>query len=867
MMSFAARARRCILVLVLAYGLMPSMSGFMRVAMIVAASSARLSDRYDELRRSEQRRLQSASGSATGVIVTDTNLLDEPTDLLRNWNPNGSFSTPHPSDLWAMVLSPEDQSFFLMMDSAVWNLSINATIASAPNSSVVDVTLFSGPYSNDQFGNSGFAIVNLSSGAPRRILYRVNNTNKTLLAVGLEGQQPQSSVRNLSDWLSADMPNAMKIISLASNPRRPILYLSSGTNLFKMDFDGLQFTDRVPLTKWVGPAELSSSKTFRDSTNPDDVRFKEAFLSTYGISSDGKLLYVADRGNNVIRRVETATGAVETIAGRGLQGTDSNTGGGRPCETLLDRPQGLALTSDDCYLFVAEFGGGRILVISFNSTGHAVSVRPIASFKRENWEDWIFFSMAISPQDEWLYVGAYGRRLFRFPINKTALPSCHPHPSPGSSSPPSNGKRIVSITIAVALPLLALFVVLACIIRRFPKMVGKAPAVPQLLGASSLTACVTESVALESSAREGRQGYLKLPPSGLKFYKFSEIASACDEFSLSRLVGSGGAAEVYKGVLNNGEVVAIKLMKGELTQSRFRQFQDELDVLSTLRHSHLCSILGYATEVSEGGGSRSVLVYPFIEGGTLHDRLHCLSALDENDGYKKPVTHDRHNSESPSPAPLRWNDRVAIAVQIAKALRYLHEEVDPPIIHRDVKSKNILLGGGGRSGMRAYLADFGLAKLGRSIFEDETRTDAVETYHVSGTPGYIAPEYYRDYKLTPKNDVYAFGIVLLELVTGHKAFSPNLADEDGSKTLGSWAKRMLPNTGLRDMESATIAVREIADATMEKGGPLNWRSVRRMLELSMQCIIEEPERRPKMSVVLENLAGLNEAPQGSERID
>ncbi|GBG73513.1 hypothetical protein CBR_g16856 [Chara braunii] len=274
---------------------------------------------------------------------------------------------------------------------------------------------------------------------------------------------------------------------------------------------------------------------------------------------------------------------------------------------------------------------------------------------------------------------------------------------------------------------------------------------------------------------------------------FSVLEKATDGFHRRfRVVGArGGFGDVYRASLpaiagsSEKVLVAIKVMRGDLNQVKRKQFLAEVKTLSCARHAHLCKLSGYCVE----RGS-VILVYPFISGGSLFDRLHrrrrggakqlhagvTSSAIAAGTAAPNrcPPVLPLPPSPAPPPPPrpdhlvLNWRSRVHVAQQIGIALRYLHEELDPPLLHRDVKSSNVLVEGTGEH-VRAYLADFGLARLGNPSLRGERGRETVKTNYRAGTIGYMAPEYAIGLKLTAKNDVYAFGVILLEIVTGKKA--------------------------------------------------------------------------------------------------
>ncbi|CAN4116214.1 unnamed protein product [Withania somnifera] len=218
----------------------------------------------------------------------------------------------------------------------------------------------------------------------------------------------------------------------------------------------------------------------------------------------------------------------------------------------------------------------------------------------------------------------------------------------------------------------------------------------------------------------------------LKRYTFKELRTATDNFSSKRILGRGGFGVVYKACLNNGTVVAVKRLNDYNAVGGENQFQTEVELISLAVHRNLLCLLGFCSTESE-----RLLVYPYMPNGSVASRLKVHI-------YGKPV--------------LDWSRRKKIAQGTARGLVYLHEQCDPKIIHRDVKAANILLD----EEFEAVVGDFGLAKL-------LDHRDSHVTTAVRGTIGHIAPEYLSTGQSSEKTDVFGFGILLLELITGQKA--------------------------------------------------------------------------------------------------
>ncbi|KAK7346441.1 hypothetical protein VNO80_20960 [Phaseolus coccineus] len=287
-------------------------------------------------------------------------------------------------------------------------------------------------------------------------------------------------------------------------------------------------------------------------------------------------------------------------------------------------------------------------------------------------------------------------------------------------------------------------------------------------------------------------------------FTYEELAAATKGFANDQIIGQGGFGYVHKGVLPNGKEVAVKSLKAGSGQGE-REFQAEIDIISRVHHRHLVSLVGY----SICGGQR-MLVYEFVPNSTLEHHLH---------GKGMPT--------------MDWPTRMRIAMGSAKGLAYLHEDCSPRIIHRDIKASNVLLD----DSFEAKVSDFGLAKL-----TSDTNTHV--STRVMGTFGYLAPEYASSGKLTEKSDVFSFGVMLLELITGKRPVDSTNVMED---SLVDWARPLL-NKGLEDGNFGALV-----DPFLE--GNYNTQEMTRMAACAAASIRHSARKRSKMSQIVRALEG------------
>ncbi|KAF3431271.1 hypothetical protein FNV43_RR26001 [Rhamnella rubrinervis] len=286
---------------------------------------------------------------------------------------------------------------------------------------------------------------------------------------------------------------------------------------------------------------------------------------------------------------------------------------------------------------------------------------------------------------------------------------------------------------------------------------------------------------------------------GCSLFTYEELMEITRGFERQNVIGEGGFGSVYKGWLPDGRPVAVKQLKAGSGQGE-REFRAEVEIISRVHHRHLVSLVGYC--ICE---KQRLLIYEFLPNNTLEHHLH---------GDGQPV--------------LEWTKRMKIALGSAKGLAYLHEDCHPRIIHRDIKSSNILLD----NAFEAQVSDFGLAKL-----SNDTNTHV--STRVMGTFGYLAPEYASSGKLTDRSDVFSFGVVLLELITGRKPVDPT--QPFGDESLVEWARPFL----LHALETGDLS--KIVDPRLGKQYVES--EMFRMIEAAAGCVRHSAPKRPRMAQV------------------
>ncbi|CAH9128308.1 unnamed protein product [Cuscuta epithymum] len=292
----------------------------------------------------------------------------------------------------------------------------------------------------------------------------------------------------------------------------------------------------------------------------------------------------------------------------------------------------------------------------------------------------------------------------------------------------------------------------------------------------------------------------------LKRFSLRELQVATDSFSNKNILGRGGFGKVYKGRLADGSLVAVKRLKEERTPGGELQFQTEVEMISMAVHRNLLRLRGFCMTPTE-----RLLVYPYMANGSVAS---CL------------------RERPPDVLPLDWATRKRIALGSARGLSYLHDHCDPKIIHRDVKAANILLD----EEFEAVVGDFGLAKL--MDYKDTHVTTAVR-----GTIGHIAPEYLSTGKSSEKTDVFGYGIMLLELITGQRAFDLARLANDDDVMLLDWVKGLLKEKKLEMLVDPDLANNYVEG------------EVEQLIQVALLCTQSSPMERPKMSDVVRMLEG------------
>ncbi|XVF28120.1 hypothetical protein REPUB_Repub15cG0001800 [Reevesia pubescens] len=301
-----------------------------------------------------------------------------------------------------------------------------------------------------------------------------------------------------------------------------------------------------------------------------------------------------------------------------------------------------------------------------------------------------------------------------------------------------------------------------------------------------------------------------IQPIAIPAISVDELKEMTDNFGTKSLIGEGSYGRVYYGILKSGKAAAIK--KLDSSKQPDQEFLAQVSMVSRLKHDNVVELLGYCID-----GSLRLLAYEYASNGSLHDMLHG----------KKGV-----KGAQPGPV-LSWTQRVKIAVGAAKGLEYLHEKAQPHIIHRDIKSSNLLL----FDDDVAKIADFDLSNQAPDM------AARLHSTRVLGTFGYHAPEYAMTGTLSSKSDVYSFGVILLELLTGRKPVDHTLPR--GQQSLVTWATPKLSED----------KVKQCVDARLN--GEYPPKAVAKLAAVAALCVQYEADFRPNMSIVVKALQPLS----------
>ncbi|XP_022758564.1 receptor-like serine/threonine-protein kinase ALE2 isoform X2 [Durio zibethinus] len=365
--------------------------------------------------------------------------------------------------------------------------------------------------------------------------------------------------------------------------------------------------------------------------------------------------------------------------------------------------------------------------------------------------------------------------------------------------------RIIAIIILSAFVLLLVLAGAIPVLIKWRK-VGRpsnavGPAYPSSINKRSGIGSILSS-SMASSTSMSLMSAMATCALSVKTFALIELEKVTNKFSSKRILGEGGFGRVYRGVMDDGSEVAVKLLTRD-NENRDREFIAEVEMLSRLHHRNLVKLVGICIE-----GRIRCLVYDLVPNGSVESHLHGVDKMK---------------------GPLDWDGRLKIALGAARGLAYLHEDSNPRVIHRDFKASNVLL----EDDFTPKVSDFGLAR-------EATEGSQHISTRVMGTFGYVAPEYAMTGHLLVKSDVYSFGVVLLELLTGRKPV--DMSQPQGQENLVTWARPLL---------TSREGVEQLVDPSL--AGTYDFDDMAKVAAIASMCVHPEVTHRPFMGEVVQAL--------------
>ncbi|VFR03078.1 unnamed protein product [Cuscuta campestris] len=451
-------------------------------------------------------------------------------------------------------------------------------------------------------------------------------------------------------------------------------------------------------------------------------------------------------------------------------------------------------------------GGSRIPIFK----DYAVQVPETDGLRRGKRDVWFAIRPNMESQSVWANAILNGLEIFK--LNDTTGSFAVPNPEPpvvasvNQSPPPPQARSNKKVkrkawSVSGGVATIMLLVLLGFLIfQHRRRRVRDSPS--DMASHATKTSWAPLSPMSASTQTSGFSATSSLPSDLCRHFSLEDLKFATDNFDESLVIGRGGFGKVYRGLIDNGATpVAIKRLNPESSQG-VREFRTEIEMLSKLRHVHLVPLIGYCND-----GGEMIIVYDYMSRGTLRDHI-----------YK-----------SPNP-PLPWKRRLEICIGAAKGLHYLHTGAKYSIIHRDVKSTNILLD----DRWVAKVSDFGLSKVG-PLGGAETHVSTA----VKGSIGYVDPEYYRRQQVTEKSDVYSFGVVLFEVLCARPAVVASPIKERVS--LAEWARQCYRRGSVEEMVDPRLT------------GEIAAECLNTFAEIACNCLKDQGIERPAMSDVVWSL--------------